>query len=165
MKFTTLLAATAALLVSACASSGGGAVGGGSPLNFNANPNYGTVSLATGFQPDPHVVGLQAGGNINAQTLSASCAGMITSAPDVRLNFAGGSLPLIISVDSSADTTLVVNGPDGSWYCNDDGGVNGLNPSVRFNNPQSGRYEIWVGTYQAGSTQPAMLSISELSSQ
>ena len=75
------------------------------------------------------------------------------------------SLPLIISVASSADTTLVVNAPDGSFYCDDDGGVNGSNPSVRFNNPQSGRYEIWVGTYRSGSPQAARLHISEVSSQ
>ena len=79
-------------------------------------------------------------------------------------NVSGGSFPLILSVASGADTTLVVNGPDGSWYCDDDGGINGLNPALRFGSPQSGRYEIWVGTYAQGSTQPARLVISELDS-
>jgi hypothetical protein len=134
--------------------------------NYNANPNYGTHNLTTGFTPDPYVVPLRAGGNLAAQNLSSSCRGYITDAPDVRLNFQGGSnLPLIISVASGADTTLVVNGPDGQWYCDDDGGVNGMNPSVRFNSPQTGRYEVWVGTYSSGSTQPAQLNISELYSQ
>lgn len=130
--------------------------------DFNANPNYGSVSLTAGFTPDPHVTNLQAGGNLNASNLSSNCRGTITNAPDVRLNYTAGSFPLILSVSSNADTTLVVNGPDGSWYCDDDGGVNGFNPAVRFGSPQSGRYEIWVGTYSAGATQPAQLVISEL---
>lgn len=133
--------------------------------DFNANPNYGTVNLTAGFTPDPQVINLQSGGNIDAQSLSSSCRGFITNAPDVRLNYTSGSYPLILSVASSADTTLVVNAPDGTWYCDDDGGVNGLNPQVRFNSPQSGRYEIWVGTYGGARLEQAQLHISELYSQ
>ena len=131
----------------------------------NATPNYGTVTLKGGFTPDPHVVALRAGGDRAASRISNSCTGFISNAPDVRLNFEAGTLPLIISVASGADTTLIVNGPDGRWYCDDDGGVNGMNPALRFNNPQSGRYEIWVGTYRSGSTPSARLHISEVSSQ
>lgn len=134
--------------------------------DFNANPNYGTLNLTTGFTPDPQVINLQSGGNLDARNLNQACAGFISNAPDVRLNFTGGSsLPLIISVASASDTTLVVNGPDGSWYCDDDSGVNGLNPQIRFNSPRSGRYEIWVGTYGNASLQPAQLNISEILSQ
>lgn len=137
-----------------------------SAQNVNANPNYGTVNLSGGFTPDPYAINLQSGGSINAQNaISSSCRGFISNAPDVRLNFSPGSLPLIISVASGADTTLVVNAPNGRWYCDDDGGVNGLNPMVRFNSPMSGRYEIWVGTYGNASLQGAQLQISELYSQ
>ena len=133
--------------------------------DYNARTNYGEVTLNAGFAPDPQVVNLRAGGDRNAQNLSSSCRGFVTNAPDVRLHYSSGNYPLIISVASGADTTLVVNAPDGSYYCDDDGGVNGLNPAVRFNNPQSGRYEIWVGTYSSGTTQPAELHISEVESQ
>jgi len=133
--------------------------------DFNAAPNFGAINLASGFTPDPQVIAVRSGGSLNAQSLSPSCRGFISEAPDVRLTFDAGSLPLIISVAASADTTLVVNGPDGSWYCDDDAGVNGLNPMVRFNAPKSGRYEIWVGTYANASLQPAQLHISELHSQ
>lgn len=133
--------------------------------DFNANPNYGTLNLTAGFLPDPQVVQLQSGGSLNAQNLSSSCRGFISNAPDVRLNYTAGQYPLILSVASGTDTTLVVNGPDGSWYCDDDGGVNGLNPGIRFNNPQGGRYEIWVGTYGSASLANAQLHISEISSQ
>ena len=133
--------------------------------DFNATPNYGTRNLHTGFMPDPNVISVQSGGNLDAARVAANCAGFITSAPDVRLVYEAGTLPLIISVASSSDTTLVVNGPDGRWYCDDDGGVNGLNPAVRFSHPASGRYEIWVGTYGHAALQDARLNISELTSQ
>lgn len=133
--------------------------------DVNADPNYGTVSLVSGFTPDPRVVAVRSGGSINAERIAGSCRGFISGAPDVRLIYEAGSLPLIISVASRADTTLVVNAPDGRWYCDDDGGVSGLNPMVRFASPQSGRYEIWVGTYGNSSLQPAELHISELRSQ
>ena len=137
-----------------------------SAQDSNARPNYGELSLRTGFTPDPRVVAVQSGGPIDAARIDSRCAGFISNAPDVRLNFQGGSsLPLVISVASGADTTLVVNAPDGSWHCNDDGGANGLNPGIRFNNPMSGRYEIWVGTYAGPSNHAAQLEISELTTQ
>jgi hypothetical protein len=132
--------------------------------NTALRANYGELELSAGFTPDPQVVNLSAGGTISAQRAGSGCRGFITNAPDVRLHYDAGNYPLIISVDAGADTTLVVNGPDGSFYCDDDSGE-GTNPSVRLNNPQSGRYEIWVGTYASGRTQPARLHISEVSSQ
>lgn len=138
--------------------------------DVSQRPAYGTVNLTSGFTPDPNIVQVQSGGNVNAETLNSGrhtgdCKGMIANAPDVRLNYTKGSLPLIISVASSADTTLVINAPDGSWFCDDDGGVNGNNPAIRFNSPQSGQYDIWIGTYANASLQNAQLHISELTSQ
>jgi hypothetical protein len=136
--------------------------------NVNGRPNYGTVNLRTGFTPDPRVVPVVSGGDIDASRIrgNGGCRGFISGSPDVRLVFnTQGNLPLIISVDSNSDTTLVVNGPDGRFLCDDDGGVNGLNPSIRINRPRSGRYEIWVGSYRAGSNDRARLHISELRSQ
>jgi hypothetical protein len=154
MKTARFLIAAATLI---CAS---GAVA----QDTSRRTNYGELSLDSGFSDDPRVVSLQAGGDISAQRAGSDCRGFITDAPDFRVFYNAGSLPLIISVDSNADTTLVVNAPDGSFYCDDDSGE-GSKPSVRFNNPDSGRYEIWVGTYSSGNAQPARLHISEVSSQ
>ena len=154
---TTLMLAAAAALVAG--------VTPASAQDINADPNFGTLTLRSGFMPDPRVVAVRSGGDINAETIGSSCRGFISDAPDVRLVYSAGSLPLIISVDSAADTTLVVNAPDGQFYCDDDGGVNGLNPMVRFDDPQSGRYEIWVGTYGSSSIEHARLHISELRSR
>jgi hypothetical protein len=130
-----------------------------------AAPSYGAINLSAGFEPDPRVISLSAGGDIAASRISAGCAGFITNAPDVRVNYEAGGLPLILSVDSAVDTTLVVNAPDGSWRCDDDGGVNGSNPALRFNAPSSGQYDVWIGTYQSGAARPARLHVSEVSSR
>lgn len=140
-------------------------VGPAAAQNPSAEPNYGEVRLQAGFTPDPRVVALRAGGDLPASRIRADCRGFVTDAPDLKLHYDAGSFPLIISVAAAADTTLVVNGPDGAWHCDDDGGVNGLNPSIRFDNPRGGRYDIWIGTYRAGATQDARLHISEVRSQ
>lgn len=138
--------------------------GSGAAQDFRKPPAYGTVALRSGFTPDPHRQTLQSGGPIDAERLGGECRGFVADAPDYRLNWTAGSgnLPLVISVTSRADTTLVVNGPDGRWHCNDDGGNSGLNPSVVFRAPASGQYDIWVGTYGGARLEPASLSISEL---
>lgn len=131
--------------------------------NFSRNPSFGTLNLQSGFVPDPRVVPVTAGGRLDASTLGPGCLGSVANAPDVRVNYTAGSLPLIFYVASSEDTTLVINGPDGQWYCNDD--TNGLNPVVRFNNPGSGQYDIYIGHYGQGAGVPARLHVSEVRSQ
>lgn len=126
-----------------------------------AQPSYGNVSLTTGYTPDPYTVTITSGGSIDASMVSSNCAGWVANAPDFDLVFDAGNLPLTIAAVSDSDTTLVVNAPDGSWYCNDDGGE-GLNPLLTFNNPQSGLYDIWIGSYSQGDYSEATLSISEI---
>jgi hypothetical protein len=135
--------------------------------DYNAAPNYGTRVVRTGFMPDPRTVAVRAGGNISAEeAVGSHCRGYITNRPDVRVIYrAGDELPLILSVNSREDTTLIVNAPDGRWYCDDDSGNRGMNPSIRFRRPMSGRYEVWVGTYRPGPSAAARLHISELYSQ
>ena len=130
--------------------------------DFTEAPSFGRVSLNSGFTPDPYVRNLTAGGSIRAQDRFSDCRGYIANAPDFSVNYTAGTLPLIFTVDSDADTTLVINGPDARWYCDDDGAESPLNPLVRFSNPQSGRYDVWVGTYSRGAGVPATLFVSEL---
>ena len=153
-KFTLCVAAVASLSTVASAQP-----------NFNRPPTFGTINLSSGFANDPRVINVTAGGRLDASTIDSDCHGSVADRPDVRLNYEAGSLPLIISADSSEDATLAVNGPDGSWYCDDDSGNAPLNPMVRFNDPASGRYEIWIGTFSDTAIQPARLHISELTSQ
>lgn len=158
-KIARILAAGAALAAMATA---GVAVA----QNFNLNPTYGTVNLAAGFRPDPHVVNVMSGGGgggtVDATTLGSPCVGIISNAPDLRLNYTAGAYQLMVSVDSPSDTTLAINGPDGRWYCDDDGGNNGLNPLVQFANPGSGQYDIYIGTYGQDTNEQAQLYVSEI---
>ncbi|MET0183706.1 MAG: peptidase S1 [Caulobacterales bacterium] len=157
----TLLRTIAAMAVLAAAGAGMA-----SAQNFNQNPTYGSVNLSAGFSPDPMQVTVRSGGSINAaQSIGGACTGYIANAPDYRVNYTPGSYPLIISVNSSQDTTLIVNGPDSRWYCDDDSGNAGLNPMVRFNQPASGQYDIWIGTYGSNQNFNSTLAISEVSSQ
>lgn len=117
----------------------------------------GGVTLNAGFDPDPYRVSVTPGGSIEAQSaVSSSCRGYISNAPDFELTYRAGNWPLILTVNASADTTLVVNGPDGQWYCDDDSGE-GTNPLIRFGNPQSGTYDIWIGTYSGGLSSGTLL--------
>ena len=131
-------------------------------------PAYGTTGLVSGFDPDPFVTPIDAGGDYDASQLGvAGCVGFIARAPDYRINWTAGQtkLPLVFSVLSDADTTLVVNGPQGNWICDDDSGNGALNPSITIADPASGQYDVWVGTFQSGAAQKATLNVSELYSQ
>jgi hypothetical protein len=134
--------------------------------DFTLDPNYGVIDLVSGFQPDPHTVNASAGGSYNAYQIPG-CVGWISRAPDYRVNWTAGSgsLPLVFSVQSDADTTLVINDASGNWVCDDDSGNNGLNPAITFANPTSGQYDVWVGTFSEGDLQPSTLNISELYAQ
>ncbi|CAN7360264.1 peptidase S1 [Brevundimonas sp. LjRoot202] len=127
--------------------------------NANLTANFGEVHLSAGFTPDPHRVSLTAGGSIDAYTdtdLPAACVGDISDAPDYEVTYDAGSLPLVFRTRSSTDTTLIINGPDGRWYCDDDSWGDG-DAEVRFNRPSSGTYDIWIGTFSGGTASAALL--------
>lgn len=129
--------------------------------NTSLEPNFGSATLSAGFEPDPHVMNLVAGGDIDASGLADGCVGHISDAPDYRITYtASAGLKLTIRVRSAEDTTLVVNGPAGRWLCNDDAG-NGINPGVVYRTPASGVYDIWVGTFGETPAE-AQLRITEL---
>lgn len=135
--------------------------------NWAMPPNYGEVQLSAGAFPDPHVLDLDAGGYVDMQGRLQSCPGFITENPDYRVVFESGDgdAPLIFSVNADANTTLVINGPDGRWYCDDDSGVRGDNPMLMFEAPPGGQYDVWVGLYGEAGVHPARLVISEHVSQ
>lgn len=130
--------------------------------NAGLTANFGEIRLSAGFTPDPHRVELTAGGSIDAYTdtdLPGSCVGDISNAPDYEITYSAGSYPLVFRTRSSTDTTLIINGPDNRWYCDDDSWGDG-DAEVRFNKPSSGTYDIWIGTFNGG-TAAATLLITE----
>lgn len=129
--------------------------------DWRAQPRYATLNLVAGFEPDPREVPVEAGGDREATGVGPDCTGWIDfSKPDVDLNYTAGQYPLYISVVANTDTTLVINDSQGNWICNDD--MDGVNPGVIIQRPQSGNYNIWVGTFERGAPQRATLRISEV---
>lgn len=127
--------------------------------NAGLTANSGEISLNSGFTPDPYRVSLVSGGSIDGGALPGACVGMISDAPDFELTYSGGSLPLTFRTQSGGDTTLIINGPDGNWYCDDDSG-GGVNARVTFRNAPAGTYDVWVGAI--GGSAATTLLITEL---
>ncbi|WP_366655678.1 hypothetical protein [Fodinicurvata sp. EGI_FJ10296] len=142
-------------------SGGSGGYGAGG-LDLSAAPIYGSLSLRSGFANDPRRQSLTAGGGNDASRLGygPGCIGYVATAPDFQVDYSAGMMPLSFYVTSNTDTTLLVNAPNGRWYCNDD--YRGVDPAVQFDQPMSGRYDIWVGTFN-NSSAPATLHVSEFS--
>jgi hypothetical protein len=113
--------------------------------NPNLKPTYGAVKLSANFQPDPFTRDVQAGGELTVNTGGVNAH--VAKAPDFSLHYTAGKFPLLFTVKSVGDTTLLINLPDGSWVADDDSG-GGLDPLVRIGKPMSGRYDIYVGTFQ-----------------
>jgi hypothetical protein len=138
--------------------SGANAGGGGEDRpDPDLKPTFGEVKLKAGFTPDPFKKEVIAGGSI--RTNLGGVAAYVAKAPDFKLFYTADKFALTIHVDSSEDTTLLINLPDGKWVAVDD--VEGLNPVLKFENPQSGRYDIWVGTFKKENAK-ATLFITEL---
>ena len=134
--------------------------------DLSADPLYGSISLTSGFAPDPYVVDIASGGTDGTEQLPEGCVGYITAdQPDFKLYYDRdtGGFPLTLFVDGPSDTALLVNAPDGNWHCNDDGGgPDGLQPAVTFDSPASGTYDIWVGELVSDVYNDAHLVITEL---
>jgi hypothetical protein len=125
----------------------------------NLKPTFGVVELKSGFLPDPYVKEVIAGGE--KKTNLGGVQAWVADRPDVTLIYTAGKFPLTFYVDCPEDTTLLIRLPDGTWLADDDSGGN-LNPLIKINNPRSGRYDIWVGTFQEKRLPRAKLYITEL---
>lgn len=138
---------------------GGGGLAGGGPSVGGNGTNF---NLGPGFMPDPATATGTAGGPTDASTLQPDCRGYIATTPNHVLTATGAFANLRIVVNGgNADLTLVVQGPDGRYLCNDDS--DGLHPMVQgaFS---AGEYRIFVGTYSAQvAGAPYRIGISELS--
>jgi hypothetical protein len=148
----------------------GGGGGGGTPTMQTSLPaSYGTDTLAPGFWPDPMTYSMTSGGVVDVfGQLGTGCYGWAAQAPDFELTYNGGSGFLrvyFVANNNSADTTLIINDPNGFWYCDDDAGLGGnvLNPMIDFSPAASGVYDIWVGSRFSGQNWGGTLNITELS--
>lgn len=92
-------------------------------------------------------VGGRGGGGNNLANCPQPGVGYVASRPDFDLTLTDNSArrDLVIRVNASCDTVLLVNGATGLWNFNDDS--DGFNPRLQLPDAQAGVYDIWVGTY------------------
>ena len=131
------------------------------PPAANLQSNFGTITLATGFTPDPHVAQGTSGGAINASTWNPTCSGWVSQTPDHIFVSSTAFANLRFIINSTQDTTLVLQKPDGTYLCADD--TEGLNPIVQGAFP-AGTYKVWIGSYEQGASAAYRLGVTELTS-
>jgi len=129
--------------------------------------NFGSRSLAPGFTTQDGMITGYTGGSYsfsalaNRDELGNSCLGYGDSHPDYKLTLEKDFTSLLLVVDSGgADTTLVVEGPDGFWCGNDIDELN-ADASIIGEDVKAGSYSVWVGTMSPGDRQNYTLTISE----
>jgi len=133
-------------------------------LDWQLPANFGSTELAAGFAPDPHEQPLTSGGPIDVSYLGDGCRGWATAAPDFDVTYEAGSMTLLrfyFVADEALDTTLIINAPDGEWYCNDDA-PGTIDPMIDFTSPQDGLYDVWVGSYEEDERVEGTLFVTEL---
>ncbi|MCH8557405.1 MAG: serine protease [Balneolia bacterium] len=150
--------------------SGASASGSTDTLDFTESPLYGSIELETGFLPDPHTRTITGGGSVDVSALGLGndCIGYAAVAPDYSLYWTGSSADLrvmFVADDETDDTVLIINTPNGGWICNDDAHIGTLNPMVHLKSFNSGRYDIWVGSYSPGEYISGTLKVTEYDSR
>jgi hypothetical protein len=132
----------------------GGAVG---TLVADASPAFGSHALSDDgyFEVDITL----SGGAWAYEVAGGDCTGQIDpSRPDIVLSLDAAEDSLAIGVVSGVDTTLVVRGPDGQVYCNDD--TYGFDPEVSLTNATAGDWAVWAGVYSGSGGEPAVIEVS-----
>ncbi len=135
-------------------------------MDYNKTPTYGSISLNnTTLGADPHKLTITSGGAVNSNYLGGDCSGFVSEAPDYRVSWNGTTSKIAFYFEAKTagqDATILVNLPDGSWRCNDDISSDELNPMVIIENPATGQYDIWVGSYETGKFIEGTLMVTDV---
>jgi len=135
-------------------------------LDYEADPIWGPTDLQRGFSPDPRVVGLGSDGIVDTSATNLAC-GFTTNAPTFAFNLSGGASEgflriYFVSSDAGMDATLIVHTPNQEWICEDNSSNgNGADPVIDIEYAASGKYAVWVGTQQSGTSVLGMLNITQ----
>ncbi len=141
-----------------------------SNIKFVANadetpePIFEDIIIGDEFDSESRFVRGMSGGKIPAnqlsertQTPTGPCKGFFDREPDHTLQLTRKFDYLKLQVQSPRDTTLMIEGPGGSW-CNDD--FEGKNPAIT-GEWLPGEYNVWIGSYDRNDYLPYRLEITE----
>jgi hypothetical protein len=120
--------------------------------DFEGAPSYGTLK----FTGDPVQLQARAAGALSLTHLSDSCYGYVSAQPTFNVEVGAGE-NVFLAVGGEDDLTMAVRAPNGDIVCDDDS-AGDLNPGIQLTNTQSGTYEVWVGTYEAGMGYPLIMA-------
>jgi hypothetical protein len=130
--------------------------------------NFGTLKLSPGFAPSQGVGEGYTGGSYSLSAISnrdrdkKACIGFADPKPDHILILEKDFPRLKIQVNTGGkDTTLLIKGPDDKTIrCGDDTGKS-KDASIDDQNFKSGKYEVWVGTFNSGEKYNYTLTVQQ----
>jgi S1-C subfamily serine protease len=131
-------------------------------LDFLQEPGFGSVTVTPEELREPYFSELSSGGSVDVAYLGENCVGFAATNPDFRIQLSEdmtGLNILFFAGDENADTTLIVNAPDGEWHCNDDVGLDSLDPGMMFDTAPAGQYDVWVGSYNSNDSVSGVLAL------
>lgn len=125
------------------------------------------------ISPDPYVVNnVTAGGEVDIAAINGAalyvpggvdCIGHFPAAPSFVFALPTGMpyLRLFYTGEPDSDTNMIVQMPNGLWYCGDDS-FGTLDPTVTIiGNTSSGLVRVWVGSFRAGQRPSGRLFITQ----
>ena len=99
-------------------------------------PHVGSENEASALALET-IMQVQAGGPVEASRHGGDCRGHVGFAPHFRVVLEDAR-PVRFMAQGNNDLTIVVRGPSGQWWCNDDS--DGLNPMVELSAATPGTY-------------------------
>ncbi|MDB9312191.1 hypothetical protein PN462_03680 [Spirulina sp. CS-785/01] len=91
------------------------------------------------------------------ETATGPCVGFVDREPDHVVTLISFFDFLSLQVQSPEDTTLLIQGPGGTW-CNDD--YLNQNPGIA-GQWLAGSYRIWVGSYEKNTYHPYIIRLTQ----
>jgi hypothetical protein len=112
---------------------------------------------------DGSIVGSFSLSNIAASDNAGNlCAGFAGTTPNHILTLESDFPSLTVTVDSGADTTLLIQGPDDNTVsCGQDISRSNLDAQIASDDLKAGIYRIWVGAHDQGQRLSYTLTVGE----
>ena len=64
------------------------------PQDLTLEASLGVIDLVSGFENDPMIIPIAAGGRENAENIDSDCYGLVANRPDVSVDYSSGQFEL-----------------------------------------------------------------------